>query len=156
MTDALFSQHNHQRCITQALNSAEKICQQKNIRLTPIRKHIFELIWLNHKAVGAYDLLETLQLKDPKAKPVTIYRALDFLLESGLVHKIESLNAFVGCLQPEFEHQSILLICDQCHQADEVEAQPIFEGIYKIAEQNVFTPKNISLELHGICHVCRL
>jgi len=148
--------HNHQSCINQALKSAEKICQQKKIRLTPLRRRIFELVWSNHKAVGAYDLLETLHLEDPKAKPVTIYRALDFLLAAGLVHKVDSLNAFIGCLQPETLHNAVLLICNQCQQTDEVEAQQVYDGIYQLAEKNAFMPQHISLELHGYCKACQL
>lgn len=157
MSDALFAQkhHNHQGCITQALNSAEKICQQKSIRLTPIRKRIFELVWSNHKAVGAYELLESLHKDDPKAKPVTVYRALDFLLEAGLIHKVESLNAFIGCLKPETAHNSVLLICDTCQQTDEIEAEQIYADICEIAKDNAFSPRKISLELHGICNLCR-
>ena len=152
----IHTNHNHQSCINQALKSAEKICRQKNIRLTPIRRRIFELIWSNHKAVGAYELLETLHLEDPKAKAVTIYRALDFLLAAGLVHKIESLNAFIGCLKPETVHNAVLLICNQCKQTDEVEAQQVYNSIYQLAKQNAFMPQNISLELHGCCKTCQL
>ena len=148
--------HNHQSCINQALNSAEKICKKKSIRLTPIRKRIFELVWSNHKAVGAYELLETLHLENPKAKPVTIYRALDFLLEAGLIHKVESLNAFIGCLKPEIAHNSVLLICNNCHQTDEIEAQAVYENICQIAKQNAFSPQNITFELHGFCQACQL
>ncbi len=157
MPDVLFEQqnHNHQSCINQALKSAEKICQQKGLRLTPLRKRIFKLVWSNHKAVGAYDLLETLHLDDPKAKPVTVYRALDFLLKAGLVHKIESLNAFIGCLKPETAHHSILLICNHCHQTDEVEAPQIYERIFQLAVQNAFTPQNIIFELQGSCRNCQ-
>ncbi len=150
------SSHNHQHCINDALKSAEKICQQKNIRLTPIRRRIFELVWSNHKAVGAYELLETLHLEDPKAKPVTIYRALDFLLKAGLVHKIQSLNAFIGCLKPEIAHHSVLLICNQCQKTDEIEAQQAYDNIYQLAEKNSFMPQHISLELHGCCKNCQL
>lgn len=152
----IHSSHNHQSCINQALKSAEKVCQQKNIRLTPIRRRIFELVWSNHKAVGAYDLLEILHLENPKAKAVTIYRALDFLLAAGLVHKVESLNAFVGCLKPEIAHNAVLLICNQCQQTDEVEAQPVYDTIYQLADRNSFIPQHISLELHGCCKTCQL
>ncbi len=154
MSKILVAQHNHKSCIKQALNSAETICKQKKLRLTPIRKRIFELIWSNHKAVGAYDLLESLHLEDPKAKPVTIYRALDFLLAAGLIHKIKSLNAFIGCLRPEISHNAMLLICNVCQQTDEVEAQNIYQNICQIAENNAFLPQNISLELHGVCNSC--
>lgn len=147
--------HDHNNCINHALESAQTVCQDKNIRLTPIRQRIFELIWSNHKAVGAYNLLATLQQEDPKAKPVTIYRALDFLLEAGLIHKVASLNAFIGCSQPEIAHNSVMLICDLCHDAKEVEAQEVYEAIFEIGKNNAFHPQQLTLELHGICDDCQ-
>lgn len=147
--------HDHDCCISHALESAQNVCCEKNIRLTPIRQRIFELIWSNHKAVGAYDLLASLQQEDPKAKPVTIYRALDFLLSAGLIHKVASLNAFVGCSHPETAHNSVLLICDNCHDAKEVEAQEVYEAIYEIGRNNAFQPQQLTLELHGFCDDCQ-
>jgi Fur family zinc uptake transcriptional regulator len=154
-TTASVPSHNHQHCINRALDSAQKICQEKAIRLTPIRQRIFELIWSSHKAVGAYDLLKTLQHEDPNAKPVTIYRALDFLLAAGLIHKVASLNAFIGCSNPETKHNSVLLICDCCQDAKEVEAQAIYEAIWEISKKNTFQPQQLTLELHGVCEECQ-
>jgi Fur family zinc uptake transcriptional regulator len=147
--------HDHTCCINHALESAQTICQAKNIRLTPIRQRIFELIWSNHKTVGAYELLATLQQEDPKAKPVTIYRALDFLLEAGLIHKVASLNAFIGCSNPQTAHNSVLLICDDCHDAKEVAAQEVYEAICEIGKNNAFHPQKLTLELHGVCDDCQ-
>ncbi len=147
--------HDHACCVTHALEAAQAICHTKNIRLTPMRQRIFELIWANHKAVGAYELLEILQREDPKAKPVTIYRALDFLLEAGLIHKVASLNAFVGCSSPEITHHSVLLICDNCHNAKEVPAQEVYEAICDISTHNAFLPQQLTLELHGYCKTCQ-
>ncbi len=147
--------HDHDCCISHALESAQTICHDKNIRLTPIRQRIFELIRSTHKAVGAYQLLEILQREDPKAKPVTIYRALDFLLEAGLIHKVASLNAFIGCSKPETLHNSVLLICDNCQNAKEVEAQHVYEAICEISAQNAFQAQQLTLELHGYCDACQ-
>jgi Fur family zinc uptake transcriptional regulator len=147
--------HDHTNCINHAMEAAQTVCHDKNIRLTPIRQRIFELIWSNHKAVGAYDLLATLQQEDPKAKPVTIYRALDFLLDAGLIHKVASLNAFIGCSQPEITHHSVMLICDLCHDAKEVEAQEVYEAIFEIGKNNAFHPQQLTLELHGTCEDCQ-
>jgi Fur family zinc uptake transcriptional regulator len=147
--------HNHDCCISLALESAQSVCQDKNIRLTPIRQRIFELIWATHKAIGAYDLLAILQREDPKAKPVTIYRALDFLLAAGLIHKVASLNAFIGCAHPDTKHNAVLLICDGCQNAQEVEAQEIYESICTVANKNAFQPQQLTLELHGFCSDCQ-
>lgn len=151
----LMSAHNHEHCIHKALTSAEKICQEKKLRLTPMRKRILELIWTNHKTIGAYELLDVFKQEDPNAKPVTIYRALDFLLSAGLIHKVESINAFVGCLQPETVHHSVILICDSCHNAYEVEAQQVYRKIIEVSESIDFKPSQLTLELHGSCKNCQ-
>ncbi len=151
---ALQQPHNHQLCMTQTLLSAEKICMDKGVRLTAIRRRILELICSSHKAIGAYELLDLFREEDSKAKPVTIYRALDFLMEVGLVHKIESLNAFIGCLQAETKHQSVILICDNCKNAYELDAASVYQTIFKMSKKVRFTPISLTIELHGLCFSC--
>lgn len=146
--------HNHQACIAQTLQSAETICVKKGIRLTSIRRRVLELVCASHKAIGAYELLDVFREKDPKAKPVTIYRALDFLMDAGLVHKIESLNAFIGCMQAEKKHQSVILICDQCKNAYELDATSVYQELFSMSEDIKFTPKSLTIELHGLCCSC--
>ncbi|MCK5914330.1 MAG: transcriptional repressor, partial [Desulfuromusa sp.] len=87
--------HDHLSCIAAAMANAEQLCQHRGKRFTAIRRRVFELVWQQHKPIGAYEVLEKLQ-QDGRAAPPTVYRALDFLLELGLVHRIASLNAFVG------------------------------------------------------------
>ena len=147
--------HNHKGCMQHALQAAEHICTQKGVRLTAIRKRILELICTSHKAIGAYELLDLFKLEDPKAKPVTIYRALDFLMATGLVHKIESLNAFIGCLQAEKQHKSVILICDNCKNAYEVDATAVYDSLFALSESMQFKPQCLTLELHGLCASCR-
>ncbi|MGZ8196385.1 MAG: transcriptional repressor, partial [Methylosarcina sp.] len=89
-------EHDHSKCVTQALDTAEHLCVVRGVQLTPIRHQVLSLIWESHKAVKAYELLDRLKPLKNAAKPATIYRALDFLIEQGLIHRIESLNAFVG------------------------------------------------------------
>jgi len=146
--------HNHQLCMTQTLLSAEKICADQGVRLTAIRRRILELVCSSHKAIGAYELLDLFQEDDAKAKPVTIYRALDFLMEVGLVHKIESLNAFIGCLQADKKHQSVILICDNCKNAFELDASPVYKTLFTMSEKTQFTPTSLTIELHGLCVSC--
>ena len=141
--------------IHQILQTAEQICLKNNVRLTDIRRHVLELICANHKAIGAYKLLDLFREQDPKAKPVTIYRALDFLMEAGLVHKIESLNAFIACLQAEHQHMSAILICDQCKNAYEIDATSAYESLFSLSEAVQFKPQCLTLELHGICASCQ-
>ncbi|BCG62761.1 MAG: Fur family transcriptional regulator, zinc uptake regulator [Methyloprofundus sp.] len=146
--------HNHKSCQKQALQVAEKICTKKGLRLTPIRRRILELICTSHKAIGAYELLDIYHAEDPKAKPVTIYRTLDFLIEAGLVHKIESINAFIGCLQAETQHKSAILICEQCSNAYEIDASSVYDSLFALSQAIQFTPHCLTLELHGVCSNC--
>ena len=92
--------HEHQGCVADALARAEDVCRQRGARLTPLRRRVLELVWDSHRAVKAYDLLAALGETAGAAKPPTVYRTLEFLMEHGLVHRIDSLNAFVGCPQP--------------------------------------------------------
>ena len=94
MTD-LFPQkgHDHNRCIDSAIAQAEKVCEAENARFTDMRRKVFSLIWQSHKAVTAYELLDSLQAEGQRVQPPTVYRALEFLTDLGLVHRIESLNA---------------------------------------------------------------
>jgi Fur family zinc uptake transcriptional regulator len=146
--------HNHQLCMTQTLRTAEKVCLDKGVRLTSIRRRILELVCSSHKALGAYELLDLFREEDIKAKPVTIYRALDFLMEAGLVHKIESLNAFIGCMQAETQHETVILICDECKNAYELEATSVYQKIFTMSKKVQFTPTFLNIELHGLCVSC--
>jgi Fur family zinc uptake transcriptional regulator len=93
--------HDHSHCVHSALSEADTLCAQKGLRLTALRRRVLELVWQSHKPLGAYDILAVLSEQDGRrAAPPTVYRALDFLLENGLVHRISSLNAFVGCVHP--------------------------------------------------------
>jgi len=136
---ALQQPHNHQLCMAGTLLSAEKVCEDQGVRLTAIRRRILELVCSSHKAIGAYELLDLFQEEDAKAKPVTIYRALDFLMGVGLVHKIESLNAFIGCLQADTKHQSVILICDNCKNAYELDAKAVYQSVFEMGEKVQFT-----------------
>lgn len=146
--------HDHQTCITQAMALAERLCGERGVRFTPLRRRVLELIWSSHASVKAYDLLDTLKAFDPAAKPATVYRTLDFLLEQGLIHRIESLNAFVGCRQPGRRHELLLLICERCHTVDE---RPALE-LMAVAQQEIraarFIPRRQSFEIRGLCAEC--
>ena len=97
------------------LAHAEKLCAQRGVRLTPQRLEVLRLMSLQQGAISAYDLLDLLREKEPQAKPPTVYRALEFLLEQGFVHKVESTNSYVLChLFDQPTHSSAMFICDRC------------------------------------------
>lgn len=148
--------HNHQRCIDSAMAMARQRCNERGARLTPIRQEILNLIWASHKPVGAYDLLASLSARSGRRRstPPTVYRALDFLLEQGLIHRIASLNAFVGCNDPGHGHSGHFLICKDCNNATELLADHIGAAIRAAAQQEDFTIDRQSVEIVGCCKHC--
>ncbi|MDP3332706.1 MAG: transcriptional repressor [Methylococcaceae bacterium] len=147
-------EHDHQQCVSKALGTAEQLCMLRGVQLTPIRHQVLELIWDSHKAVKAYELLDRIRPLQQAAKPATIYRALDFLIEQGLVHRVESLNAFVGCRCSGQQHEQLLLICKQCQEVEERSAADVMKTLAQEAEQAGFIIHSKAIEIHGICAKC--
>ncbi len=146
--------HDHEACIENAVADAERICADRGTRFTDLRRRILTMIWQGHKAVKAYDLLDQLATTGGSAKPPTVYRALDFLMEEGLVHKIESLNAYVGCPHPGDNHISQFLICDKCETVEEVASGALNAAVKAVARDSGFSIHKQTLELHGMCKRC--
>lgn len=144
----------HQDCIETALKQAESICDSNGTRLTPLRKHVLELVWAKHEPMKAYDLLSELQKEDASAKPPTIYRALDFLLEHGLIHKIQRLNAYVGCIDPYEDNPCLFLICKECDKVAESHDPSYCRLIDKISSQYGFSSVEATFEMEGLCSQC--
>lgn len=156
MENCAFSHgHNHQRCIHHALSTAERLCRERNSRLTPVRKRVLELIWQSHRPLGAYQILAQLGDEGFNSAPPTVYRALEFLLEQGLVHRIASLNAFIGCSVPDQRHQGYFLICRDCGSAHELEAAPLSRALREQAGQQGFRVESETVELAGLCPRCQ-
>lgn len=147
--------HDHELCLGDALATAEALCAERGVRLTEIRRRVLELVWSGHRAVKAYDLLERLSTHDRVAQPPTVYRALDFLLAQGLVHRIESLNAYVGCPLPNDGHAGHFLICRDCLIVIEMAGEAIDLLIDRAAVQADFEVARRTVEVHGRCARCR-
>ena len=146
--------HNHETCRDKAVQTADRLCLERGVQLTSIRRKVLELIWASHRAVKAYDLLDQMKPLQQSAKPATVYRALDFLLEQGLIHRVESLNAFIGCSCSERQHEQLLLICVQCHEVEERPGKMVMEAVSKELEQAGFTVHRKAIEIQGICKSC--
>lgn len=146
--------HNHDACVNQALADARAICQQKNARLTPTRERVLELIWQSHKPLGAYDVLAELTSEGHNAAPPTVYRALDFLQQHGLVHRIASLNAFTGCAHAGVHHTGMFLICRACGNVLELTDTAVSSAINEAAGAEAFRTESITLEVAGLCPGC--
>ena len=147
-------EHDHSLCISNALSTAEHLCAERGVQLTQIRHQVLELILSSHQAVKAYDLLDRIKPLQSSAKPATIYRALDFLIEQGLIHRIESLNAFIGCNCSEHQHEQLLLICNRCNEVEERHAEQVMQALAEEASAANFVVHNKSIEVQGICAKC--
>ena len=155
-TDSPNTRHDDFRCIENALARAEELCRDRNLRLTELRRQVFVLIWQTRKPIGAYALMEQLQANSDREQvaPPTIYRAIDFLIQHGLVHKIHSLNAHYGCPNPLREHHDALFICSICGHTVEVPNNSIQHAIKLSANQHEFQVEQQMLEISGRCHNC--
>ncbi len=143
----------HQSCVNDALARAEVLCKQQKQRFTLIRQRVLELVWRQHKPIGAYEVLEHLQ-ESGRTAPPTVYRALDFLQKMGLVHRIASLNAYVGCVHPGEPHDGQFLICKSCHALAELNAPEINAAIKQSARDSDFKPVRQMVEIMGLCPEC--
>ncbi|MGD0960270.1 MAG: transcriptional repressor [Methylomonas sp.] len=155
MTHNYNPRHDHERCIRTAIDAAEQLCKLRGAKLTPIRHKVLELILTNHQAVKAYDLLDQIKLVNVAAKPATVYRALDFLLEQGLIHRVESLNAFVGCHSSNIRHEQLLLICSVCHNIEERSSASLMRILDEELQDAGFSAQRKTIEILGLCKNCQ-
>ncbi|HVI58503.1 MAG TPA: transcriptional repressor [Luteimonas sp.] len=142
--------------------AVERACHERGLRLTPIRARVLGLVAAAGQPIKAYDLLEQIRAGNSSegegagaAAPPTVYRALDFLLANGFIHKLESVNAFVACHHPSTAQHSVpFLICDRCHSAVELEDLDVVAQLEQRAKSLGFQPQAQTLEVHGLCARC--
>ncbi len=139
----------------QIITQAEKLCLQRGVRLTTQRAEVLRLMAAQHGSISAYDLLDQLHAREPQAKPPTVYRALDFLLEQGFIHRVESNNSYVVCRHFETPaHTSVMLVCDRCTAVTEKQAQGVEKIIDDLAGEARFALRYSVIEAHGLCVDC--
>lgn len=147
--------HDHRRCVSKALRLADQVCTERGLRLTPTRKRVLELVWTRHAPIGAYDILGQLSKEGRQDAPPTVYRALSFLMGAGLIHRIDTLNAYLACETPEQLHAAQFLVCRSCRAVTEL-GDP---GIARLLAQRVkaagFAADAHDLEIKGLCGACR-
>lgn len=146
--------HDHERCIAEAIAAAAELCTARRVRLTDTRRRVLELVWRSHAPIGAYELLDILRSQGRRAAPPTVYRALDFLLAQGLVHRIESRNAFIGCINPRQPHDGQYLICRECGTLAELADAAISRNIARHAKNLGFRVDHQTVEVAGLCGCC--
>lgn len=153
--DFLAPGHDHDHCVSAALDRAERQCRRRGARLTPQRRRVLEIIWASHAPIGAYAILERLAGEGTRPAPMTVYRALDFLQGQGLVHKVAGLNAFVGCSHPGADHDGQFLICRECGAVAEIDDPDLDRAIAGCVAAAGFELTHGRIELEGICTHCR-
>ena len=148
--------HDHDRCTADALAHAEALCAQRAQRLTPLRRQVLEVLLGSHKPLGAYEIIDRAAQSGARPAPITIYRALDFLRDNGLVHRIESRNAFIACVNNHATGDLVVfLICERCGEVGEAQSATIAGELKSAARAAGFTPKAPVIEVSGICANCR-
>jgi Fur family transcriptional regulator, zinc uptake regulator len=148
--------HDHARCSEETLAHAEALCASRGERLTPIRRRVLEVLSSSHKPLGAYEIIELMSAKASRPAPITVYRALDFLRANGLVHRIESRNAFLACVRNHNADSLVaFLICERCGAVGEVPAAALAQSLTAAARNAGFTPKMSVIEIAGTCSHCR-
>lgn len=164
MTPVSFSasDHDHSLCQTEALDIAEQECVRHGVRLTEGRRKVLQVLWSDHQPISAYEILArlnaTARQADPQARPLAppvVYRALEFLIKNGLAHKLNSLNAYVGCAHPGRRHGAQFFICRCCGGVVELRDDVIGQDIERVAKRLGFTVQVPVVEVEGVCASCQ-
>ncbi len=139
-----------------AMAQAEALCRTRGARLTPIRRKVLEALYATHKPMGAYDLAEILGPRGRRLAPITVYRALDFLIEQGFVHRLASQNAYIASPNEHEERESVtFLICENCGGVDEATSPALSGALTELLAAQGFQPKGKVLEITGRCSHCQ-
>lgn len=136
------------------LHRADRICEGRGARLTDLRRQVLGLILDSAGPTGAYEVLDRLRATRNGAAPPTVYRALDFLQEQGLVHRLERLSAFVGCVAHHGDHAAQFLICRTCGRVTEIEDHELAHALEDAAHRLGFTVGKATIEAEGQCAAC--
>jgi Fur family zinc uptake transcriptional regulator len=137
------------------LDAAQALCSKNGTQLTALRREVLDLILRARAPLTAYQLLDQLKSTRKSAVPPTIYRALDFLIENRLIHRIERLNAFISCVEADHDHADAqFLICRQCGAVTEIEDPAVSTALAAAAAARGFIPSRAIVELDGLCENC--
>lgn len=149
-----FRGHDHDACVRNALAAADSLCAEHGLRFTPVRRKVLELLLQEHRALGAYAILDRLRAEGFPSQPPVAYRALDFLAEHGFVHRIERLNAYVACAHPGVNHSPAFMICRLCDAVAEARSTPSKGALGAAARAIGFQIEKTVVEAEGICPTC--
>ncbi|MFZ7093106.1 transcriptional repressor [Primorskyibacter sp. 2E233] len=149
-----FVRHDHDNCIASTLQVVERECDERGLQLTPVRRKALEVLVAQHRAMGAYDVLEKLRDAGLGSQPPVAYRALDFLVTHGFAHRIEQMNAFIACAHPGQRHAPIFLICRGCSAVVEAPGRAASDALQAAAAEIGFVTERVVIEAEGLCPGC--
>lgn len=150
-----YAGHDHEQCVRELMSRAEHACEERKLRFTPQRRRVLEIVGSGHTAIGAYDILGRLGGGARVLAPVLVYRALDFLVRIGSVHRVECLNAYVACQAACHGGWAQLLICQRCHGVAELGSSAIHDAIAAGAAAADFLVTRPIVEIEGYCRACK-
>lgn len=153
--DPAFHSHDHAHCAGHILDRAEALAREAGLRFTPVRRRTLEILSEQHRAMGAYDVLERLVADGFANQPPVAYRALEFLETLGVVHRIRGMNAYTACAAPGTDHAPVFLICRVCHAVAEAPAAPVLQALDGAAATLGFVVERATVEATGLCPACR-
>jgi len=136
------------------LDTAQALCESRGRRLTPIRRKVLEILLRQHRSVKAYELLELIRNVQPGAAPPTVYRALDFLVEEGLVHRLDAINAWTACHDAGGEPHDLLVMCTRCGAVAELSDPALTRRLADTVARAGFRLSDHETELRALCSGC--
>lgn len=150
-------QHDHRRCAADALHHAQAICDTEGLRFTEQRRAVLAALLESHVPASAYDVIDRLGAQGHRPAPISVYRALEFLVEHRFAHRIESRNAYVACDRGADcdDEVTLFLLCDRCGEAGEASSAALRDIIDAVTGAVGFAPKAPVVEIRGLCAACR-
>ncbi len=150
-----FETHDHSICVTRGIDTVIAFCAVNGLQLTPVRRRVLEILLEQHRAMGAYEILDVLRAEDLGSQPPVVYRALDFLIKNGFAHKIERVNAFTACTHVGQDHAPAFLICTKCDAVVETQSELSKDVLSKAAKGTGFAIERVVIEAEGKCPKCQ-
>lgn len=148
--------HNHGSCETELLDRAVQLFEARGMKLTDLRKRVLEEIAASHQALGAYEILDRLSAKGQRLAPISVYRAIDALHGAGLVHRLESRNAFFAChSHHDPQRDQVILACERCGRVAEIEGEHVFAALDALVGKANFEKRRTVTEVSGMCAGCQ-
>lgn len=150
-----FESHDHSHCIDSCIATVADRCREKGLQFTAVRKRVLEILLQEHRALGAYEILDRLREEGMGSQPPVAYRALDFLVKNRFAHKIERLNAFIACTHPGETHDPAFMICRDCNAVAEAHTKPTEGQLGQAARDAGFQIERTVVEAVGLCPACQ-